>query len=372
MRVLVLGSYADSIINFRGQLISDLVTRGAEVFAAAPNLTQSHWVSRIERLGARARDVYLQRSGMNPVKDIVSLWSIWRLLREVKPDIILCYTIKPVLYGAIAARLLGIKLVFPLITGLGYAFQDKPGFRARLLKKIVFLLYKVAMKNAHVVFFQNTDDKEVFISNGLLGKGQKVVVVPGSGVDIRHFEYSVTPINPFRFLMVARLLKSKGVMEYLEAARKLKKEFPAVQFDLVGWVDDGPDSIDGQEIEQLKHEGVINFLGRLEDVRPALRAASVYVLPSYREGMPRSVLEAMAIGRAIITTNAPGCRDTVQQMVNGLLVSPRSAVELCNAMRHLINRQDLVVAMGEESRTMAETTFDVNITNQLMLETMGL
>ena len=277
-----------------------------------------------------------------------------------------------------AAKLARVPNRFALITGLGYAFQgaDEKNYKKSNLQKIMHKLYSVALASAHKVFFQNPDDEALFKSMGIIKPNASTTVVNGSGVDIS--EYSVQPFVTIddilipRFLLIARLLGDKGVREYAQAAKIIKDKYPQAQFDLVGWIDDNPDAIEQQELDRWINEGLFNFWGKLDDVKPAIAASSIYVLPSYREGTPRTVLEAMAMGRPIITTDAPGCRETVIDGYNGYLVPVKAVEELAAAMERFIVNPELIIEMGKASRQLVEEKFDVDAVNQSMLEAMGL
>ena len=221
--------------------------------------------------------------------------------------------------------------------------------------------------------FQNPDDESLFRKLNILSAHANTCVVNGSGVDVSqfnvaHFIESAAP----RFLLIARLLGDKGVREYVQAAKQVKQHYPDTQFDLVGWIDTNPNAITQAELDQWVAAGVLNFLGRLNDVRPAIRDCSVYVLPSYREGTPRTVLEAMAMGRAVITTDAPGCRETVVDGDNGFLVPIKDADALAQAMLRFIEKPDLSIQMGQRSRIIAEDKYDVHKVNEKMLKRMEL
>lgn len=373
MKLLLVGGFAESLLNFRGALIDDLLRAGVEVHVASPGLDTEKWRRALRSRGVIPHHVPLKRTGMNPLADLSAAFCLWRLMRVVQPDIFLGYTIKPVIYGVLAAWLAGVRRRCALITGLGYAFQDQPeGAKAHLVAGLARWLYRLALQHAHCVFFQNPDDQALFGALGLLGPQAESLVINGSGVDIRHFAYSPVPAGEMGFLMIARLLGAKGVREYVQAAELLKQEFPRASFRLVGWIDGGPDSIASSELAAWVARGSIEYLGRLEDVRPALQACSVFVLPSYREGTPRTVLEAMATGRPIITADAPGCRETVIEGENGYLIPIRSGAALTDAMRRFLVNPALVREMGRRSRQMAEGKYDVRLVNAAMLEGMGI
>ena len=320
-------------------------------------------------VGVALHDIPLQRAGTNPVADIGLLVSLYRLMRSVRPTITLPYTIKPVIYGTIAAWLARVPRRYALVTGLGYAFT---GSRQGLVTRLVRMLYRFALRRTHKVFFQNPDDERLFRELGLLPANIPSVVVNGSGVDVAQFPVHPLPVGPPVFLMIARLLGDKGVREYAEAARRIKARQPEVRFQVVGWIDSNPDAIAESELDAWVADGSLEFLGKLDDVRPAIAASTVYVLPSYREGTPRTVLEAMAMGRSIITTDAPGCRETVIDGDNGFLVPVQSVDALVEAMLKFIEDPTLATRMGRRSRQIAEDKYDVHKVNAVMLREMGI
>jgi glycosyltransferase involved in cell wall biosynthesis len=332
--ILVLGSLAASLKNFRGALIETLVGRGYEVHAAAPSLrADNETCDWLKQMGVAAHDVSLSRTGLNPVADIKLFWQLYRLKRSLKPQIFLGYTAKAVIWGILAAWLAQVPQRVALVTGLGYAFTGEAQGRRTVIKRIARSLYALALRRATLVLFQNEDDRRDFRCLGILPDSVPSGIVYGSGVDIRHFADTPIPDGPVVFLMIARLLGDKGIREYVEAARCLRQDWPNVQFHLVGGIDSNPDGITEQEVVGWHDNGWIIWAGETRDVRPAITACHVYVLPSYREGTPRTVLEAMSMGRPIITTDAPGCRDTVDDGINGIIVPVADAIALQAAMR---------------------------------------
>ena len=371
-KFLLIAGYPESLLNFRGPLLRALLEVGLEVHVAAPDLpTNSVIRQQLEALGAQVHEVALKRTGMNPLADMTTVYHLWRLMHRIKPDYSLGYTIKPVVYGNIAAWLAGVPRRFALITGLGYAFQGETGQRT-WLKRIVQSLYRAALGKAHKVFFQNPDDEALFNSLGIIKPSdQKTVVVNGSGIDVGSFSVASLP-QATQFLLIARLLGDKGVREFVKAATMVRLQHPDVRFGLVGWIDENPDAIGEDELQQWIEAGDVQFYGRLDDVKPVIAQSSVYVLPSYREGTPRTVLEAMAMGRPIITTDAPGCRETVVDGDNGFLVPVKAVDELAIAMLKFIERPDLIDRMGKRSRQIAEEKYDVDKVNAHMLREMGI
>lgn len=369
MKVLLLGSFAPSLINFRAPLISALVAQGHAVYAAAPDIS-ADLAGRIRALGAEPVGVRLSRSSLNPAGDLASFRALRAVMREIGPDVLIPYTIKPVVWGTLAARAAGVKRVVPLVTGVGFAFTGGLEPRRLAARAAAMLLYRLALGRADIVLFQNPDDMALFRRQRMLPARTPSALVNGSGVDIAHFSPASLPEKP-SFLMIARLLGDKGTREFAAAAASIKQRFPDVPVRLVGYIDETPDSISRQEVDAMVASGV-EFLGRLDDVRPAIAAASVYVLPSYREGTPRSNLEAMAMARAIITTDAPGCRETVVDGCNGFLVPVRDSHALAAAMERFILDPSLAARMGAQSRRIAEEKYDVDLVNREILRYAGL
>lgn len=373
MKILLVASLADSLINFRGPLIAALQKKGLKVHVAAPNLPESAPTRiALQARGVVVHQVPISRAGINPWSDLGSLWALWRLMLKVKPDLVLAYTIKPVIYASLAACLAGMPKRFALITGLGYAFTGNATGLRTWIKGAARILYKQALARVDKVFFQNPDDEALFRDLRLLPARSPSVVVNGSGVDVSKYSVIALPQSGIHFLLIARLLGDKGVREYAMAAARIKTNYPSVQISLVGWIDQTPDAIAQHELDSWIKSGALEYLGRMEDVRPAIAACSVYVLPSYREGTPRTVLEAMAMGRPIITTDAPGCRETVIDGENGFLVPVKSVDALVEAMERFINEPDLAARMGKRSREIAEEKYDVHKVNAVMIREMGL
>lgn len=380
MNILIIASLAESLINFRGELIKAIQKKGYEVHAIAPELHKgSEITKKLQELGVITHNVNMKRAGTNAIADLKTVLEIRKIVKSIKPDFVLGYTIKPVIYGTIAAWLAGNNKRFCLITGLGFAFQgiESKSQKRTVFQKIIHTMYKFALSKAELVFFQNPDDKQLFLELGILSEKSNVDVVNGSGVDVDRFPYRAAPQlcekKHITFLLIARLLGAKGLREYAQAAKNLKQKYANIGFDLVGWIDEGnPDSITRAELERWQADNIINYVGRLNDVRPAIENSHVFVLPSYREGTPRTVLEAMSIGRAIITTDVPGCRETVVDGENGFLVKAKSSDALEKAMERFVLNRDLIYVMGAASRKIVEKKYDVKLVNKHMIESMGL
>lgn len=371
---MVIAGKARSLVNFRGPLLQTLRAKGLEVHAAAPDLTANAAVyDQLIVWGITPHNVTMQRAGMNPVGDLGTMRALFLLMRKIRPDAVLAYTIKPVVYGTLAAWLARVPYRFALITGLGYAFTGEASRKRAIVLSLVRKLYAAAMKRSYKVFFQNPDDQALFIDQGILPKSIPSVVLNGSGVDVDYFAQEKLPTGAPSFLLIARLIADKGVRQYAEAAKLLRDKYPDSKFRLVGDLDDNPSSISRAELNSWIEAGVIDYLGLLDDVRPALAQSSVFVLPTYyREGTPRTVLEAMAMGRPVITTDAPGCRETVTAGDNGFLVPVKNVEELVAAMQKIIEQPSLVAQMGKRSRERAVERYDVHKVNGIMLEEMEI
>jgi glycosyltransferase involved in cell wall biosynthesis len=372
-RVFILAGLASSLVNFRGPLIAALVARGHQLHAAAPGLTKDTGTAEwLRQQGVICHNVPISRVGINPLADLRALLALILLMRRVNLDVFIGYTIKPVIWGTLAAWFAGVPQRFALITGLGYAFIGQAQGKRALIQWAARWLYAQALGRASLVFFQNPDDEIEFMRLNLIPAHLPTHVVNGSGVDTDAFSRAPLPTGPTQFLLIARLLGDKGIREYAAAAEKLSDFYPEIKFHLVGGHDVNPDAIQPDEIRAWQDAGHIVWHGELTDVRPAIIATHVYVLPSYREGTPRTVLEAMAMGRAIITTDAPGCRETVVDAENGFLVPVRDVQALAEAMQRFLDEPTLIAPMGQRSREIAEDKYDVHKVNAVMLKEMGL
>ncbi|MDR5730485.1 MAG: glycosyltransferase family 4 protein [Terriglobia bacterium] len=368
--VLVLGGRASSLVNFRAPLIEELCARRYRVVAAAGE-DEAAVGDELRARGIEYAPVGLNRTGTNPFSEVAMVLELNALMRRVRPAIFIGYTIKSVIYGLIAARLAGVPRRFAMITGLGYAFTEGNEIKRRLLRRISGSLYRTALKFADRVLFQNPDDRDYFVGKGFV-MAEKTALVNGSGVDLARFVPAPLPPTPLTFLLIARLLRDKGIREYCEAARIVKNAHPEVHFLLAGPFDSNPAGIAQDELDGWTNSATIEYLGSLNDVRPALAASHVYVLPSYREGTPRTVLEAMATGRAIITTNVPGCRETVQPGVNGYLVPAKDPKALAQAMLNFLATPTLAKQMGQTSLEMVSERFESRAVAQQTADMLGL
>lgn len=369
MDFLIVAGNARSLIANRSDLIRDMLTAGLEVAAAVPT---ADYLPEVEELGITIYLVEMGRTGINPLHDLKYLLALRRLLRQVRPKVVFGYTIKPVVYGSLAARLAGVPRIYSMITGLGHVFTTENA-RNRRLQKIIGVLYRLGLSANRRVFFQNPDDLQEFVERGMLKDRDKAVRTYGSGVDMQRFARESQPEGATTFLFIGRLLTEKGIAEFCEAARQVHADYPEARFVAVGPHDPNlPHSCSNEDLERWKVEGVVEFPGGVKDVRPWIALSSVFVLPSYREGTPRSVLEAMSMGRPIITSDAPGCRETVEEGINGFLVAPRSVAPLTEAMVRFLAEPKLIAEMGEASWQLVERHYDVHKVNRVILDAMEL
>ncbi|MCY9660969.1 glycosyltransferase family 4 protein [Paenibacillus chondroitinus] len=358
-KMLFIVPYAKCYLNFYWDLIESLVQDGHHVTAVAPDTDAE---SALTAIGVRFIQIPIKNTGINPFYDIRSVCYLTRVLREERPDILCCYSIKPILYGSLAARMARSRRVFVTVTGLGYLFTERK-WKQRLLLPLVTFLYRFAFQHCERAFFENPDDLRLFKQLGLIERNN-TTIVNGSGVNLDKFTMTRNrPVQsqvPLTFILIARIIKDKGIYEYIEAARILKAKYPSVKLCLLGPFDSNPSSISKTQVAKWMEEGVVNYLGEAADVRPYLRNSNIFVLPSYREGTPKSTLEAMAMGLPIITTDVPGCRETVIQDFNGLIVPVKNGGALAAAMERFILNPQMTEVMGANSRELAESKYDVH------------
>ena len=366
--IAVVASLTLSLTNFRLELLKRMAAEGHRVVAFAPENDQ-RVIDTLQAIGVAFVHTPMARTSLNPFADLKTLLFLRRRFRELRPDCVVPYTMKPIIYGLLAARLSGVQNRFALVTGLGHVFSHpEPKGKAALVRWISVRLYRAALGGVRKVFVYNDADRADMIDHRLMDAKTPLIMVPGSGVDLELYRRSPVVADPPVFLMIARLLRDKGVGEFVEAARLLKARHPAVRFQLLGPFDPNPAGISEAQVDAWVREGIVEYLGETDDVRPYLADCSAYVLPSYyREGIPRTILEAMAVGRPIITTDCAGCRDTVDEGRNGLLVRPREPRDLARAMERLIDNPDLFGRMGEVSHQLARERFDVHAVNRLLL-----
>ncbi len=353
-KIIISVNTAWNIANFRSGLVRAMLARGHEVVALAP---PDSYVPRLEEMGCRFIPLSMDKRGTNPAADLLLFWRYLQNFGRERPAVFLGYTIKPNIYGSLAAQAFGIPVI-NTVSGLGTAFIDRTW-----LTRVAQELYRLAFGRSWRVFFQNDDDRRLFLSQGLVAKG-KAGLVSGSGVDLDFFKPRARDDTgtslPFRFLLPGRLVYDKGIREYVEAARIVRRERPGVEVDLLGFLDvENRTAVQRADVEKWVGEGVVRYHGVADDVRPYISAADCVVLPSYREGTPRALLEAAAMGKPVITTDAPGCRDAVDDGLTGFLCRSGSAEDLATKMIAMIDlgaarRQ----AMGQAGRAKMERDFD--------------
>ncbi|QWV94804.1 glycosyltransferase family 4 protein [Geomonas oryzisoli] len=355
VKLLFVSNTSYYLYNFRRGLLTALRERGYDVVVAAP---QDGYSEKIAALGFQFLPIrHLDRKGMNPVKDLRLMLELYGLYRDARPDVVFTFTIKPNIYGGFAAALAGVKAV-STATGLGHSFSRKG-----ILNSIVRGLYRLSSAGNENVVFQNQDDMDLFVSGRLVSAG-KALRSPGSGVDLSHFTCSGKPAGPPRFILVSRMLREKGVLEFAAAAAMVRKEHPEVTFCLLGPIDKGnPSAVTREELEAFEKSGDVMYLGETEDVRPFIEGASAVVLPSvYREGVPKILLESMAMGKPIITTDSVGCKETIDDGRNGYLLENNSPGCIADAVKKFLTlSEEGRHAMGQASREKARSEFDERI-----------
>jgi glycosyltransferase involved in cell wall biosynthesis len=351
--------------------LKDIRAAGHQVRCLAPDLDRET-IAVLEAAGLETMPVRLDRTGLNPLSDIETMKGLIAAFRAWRPDVVTGYTPKAAIYSALAGAQAGVPRRVPMVTGLGYAFLKSWSPRILAVRQVTKRLYRRAFRASTGAIFQNKDDLALLSQLALLPRSLPLTVVGGSGVDMARFaEIPPPPIEGgLTFLLIARLVRYKGIFEYCEAARIVRRAGARARFLLIGPGEGGPAGFPASEL--ARYQDVVTYLGPKDDVRPFIEAAHVYVLPSYGEGMPRTVLEALAIGRPVITTDANGCRDTVEEGVNGIIVPVADAEALAAAMTQLIARPELILPMAEASRRKAERDFDVRVVNRATRAALGL
>lgn len=349
-------------------MMKSFLAAGCEVVAVGDG-SESEWAEKFQELGIRYRQIPVQRNGTNPLSDLKTLASLYKLLKEEQPHKIFSYQAKTVIYGGIAAWLQGIREVYPMIAGVGSAFLGG-GFKGKLLKSVLIAEYKLGLRHAKKIFFQNRDDLKVFVDHRILTE-ENIVMINGSGVNLSRFP--VTPLpEKASFLCISRLIRDKGVGEYLEACRRIRQAHPEVGCVLVGPYDTNPSALRPEQLQPFLDDGSVEYVGEQKEIAPFLQKATAYVLPSYHEGTPKTVLEAMASGRPVITTDAPGCRETVTDGVNGYLVPVKDVDAIVDAMERILADPAKAAEMARISRGLAEEKYDVNKVNLAIKRAMGI
>ncbi len=371
MKVLFISNTCWYLYNFRLPLMQELQSRNIDVVAVAP---EDKWVGKLHQSGIHTINIEINRKGQNIYDDIKLIRALYKIYCAERPDYVLHFTIKPVVFGTIASMLIKGINVINNITGLGYVFIGT-SVKHKYLQPLVRSLYRFSMRHSYRLFFQNDDDKNYFLKHRLFRDENKMIIVPGSGVDTNYFKMTEERKSrrKIKFLYVGRIIKDKGVTEIFLAAQAIRKFYNNVEFGLVGDFDlDNPEFLTKDEMGKWIQDGIIKYHGRVTDVKSLLAESDVFVLPSYREGMPRSTLEALAMSLPIITTDVPGCKETVIHGRNGLLIPMKNVPELIKAIKYMIENPDERIKMGKESRKIAIKKFDVKIVNRIYLQEIGI
>jgi len=361
MKILIISPKNRTVYNFRGDLIKSLIKQGHSVTVTGPDDTDR---DKIEALGVTFVIIPLEKNGMNPISDIKYLFKLKKLIKTEKPDVTFGYTIKPNIYGAIAAKMAKTKRIVSLVTGAGYLFAADT-LKAKLTRVLALGLYRIGFACADAVVFQNPDDQKEFVGSHLL-KAKKTHVVNGSGVNMALFTPEPLP-DSLTFFMLARIMKSKGVLDYLSAAERVKQAYPNARFLLLGALEGIQDSISRADLNRYIDDGIIEYFGETDDVCKFYKQCSVFVLPSYREGTPRTVLEAMAMKRPIITTAVPGCRGTVKDGETGFLVKKQDVDALVEKMTWFAEHPQSIKPMGEAAYAYCKEKYEIEKVNHDML-----
>lgn len=368
-KIVLLGTTTHAAIHFRGALIKMLVQLKHTVYVFCSDYTPETRL-KIEELGGIPLDSPFQRLNLNPISNMIALYRFYKQLKSLSPDIILSYFVTPIVFGTLAAKLAGIHYKVAMIEGLGYAFTqrpDKKNIKSILIKYTQIFLYKLILPLANSIIVLNPDDLDE-LKNKYHIKLPQTIVLGGIGVPDHFFQDSIPPTAPITFTFIGRLLNDKGIREYIEAAQLTHARHKEVHFHIVGDVDPlNPSSLSPSIIEKLNHSCNIKFIGHTNNIIQEINHSSVVVLPSYREGFPRVIQEAMALGRPIITTDVPGCRQTISDQTEGFLVPPFSAEAVAERMEFFIQNPDKIIAMGKNAHLTAMQKYNSHgVTSKLV------
>ena len=369
VKIFIIGNLASMMINFRKEFIKMLVSIGHEVYCLVSDYDRKSR-EKISSFGAIPLDYTLNAKGLNPFKDAIATFDLIRLFRQHRPDVVFSFFVKPVIFATIAAKIARVPRIVGMIEGLGGAFTvHKSGQtkKAKIIKAIQIFLYKISLPLLDELIFLNNDDKKELIDTYNIN-AKSVNILGGIGVDLEKFSYSKATSNPVSFIFIGRLLTEKGIFEYLEAAKMVKDKYKDVIFYILGgFEENNPFGLNKEELRPYLNDEIVIFPGYVNNIKDWITNSSVFVLPSYREGVPRSSQEAMAIGRAVITTDTVGCRETVKDGVNGFLVPPYNSDVLAQKMMCFVENPEMIIQMGIESRKIAEEKFDINEQNKKLM-----
>lgn len=376
MKIIIIGTTASSLYIFRKDLILSVLARGYTVYAFTSDNDEAE-LAKIAHIGAIPTHYKLSRGGLNPYKDLSNAVSLYQKIKKIQPDIVLSYFIKPVIYGTLAAKLAKVPKKIAMIEGLGFAFTEQPeGYskKAKIVQRVQVALFKLALPLADKVIFLNPDDPiDLLKSHHIVVKN--VELLGGIGLNLKEYPYQPISLeSQTRFLFIARLIREKGIFDFVEAAKIVKKTYPNAIFTVLGGIDEhAHGAMTKFQLDELIQSNIIEYPGRVNNVSEWLANSHVFVLPSYyREGVPRSTQEAMAVGRAVITTDVPGCRETVIDGKNGFIVPKWNPQALAEKMVHFIENPEQIQAMGEESYKIAQEKFDAHKVNERLLKILGV
>lgn len=372
MNIIIIGTVSSYLYSFRKDLITSLIKQGHTVYTFITD-NEEKSLDNIRRLGALPIVYKLSRGGLNPITDISNTFSLYKKIKSINPDVVISYSAKPVIFGSLAAKAAKTKKVIGMIEGLGYAFTDQPRgltYKTKIIKQVQILLYKASLPIIDSLIFLNPDDpKDLLLLNNI--KVKDFHILGAIGLNLNEYPRMPLPSNIKNkiFLFIGRLLKEKGIYEYIQAAKIVKQSYPDTKFVVLGSIDESNlGALSQDELSMLIADGIIDYPGQVDNVVDWIANSDVFVLPSYREGVPRSTQEAMAIGRAVITTDVPGCRETVINGVNGFIVEKWNPEALAEKMIYFIENPEQIVIMGNESYKIAQENFDANKVNQRLLK----
>ena len=375
-KIIIIGTVASSLYTFRKDLILSLIDKGYTVYGFTSDIDKAE-LAEIAQLGAIPTYYKLSRGGLNPYEDLSNTISLYKKIKKIQPDIVFSYFIKPVIYGTLAAKLAKVPKKVAMIEGLGFAFTEQPeGYskKAKIVQRVQVALFKLALPLANKIIFLNPDDvKDLLYTHSIPVRDYEVL----GGIGLKLDDYPYQPVNPkndkTNFLFIGRLLKEKGIFDFIEAAKIVKQRYPNAKFTVLGRTDaDNPGALHANQVQELVATGVIDYPGQVANVVDWIADSNVFVLPSYREGVPRSTQEAMAVGRAVITTDVPGCRETVIDGKNGFIVPKWNPQALAAKMIYFIENPEQIQVMGEESYKIAVEKFDARIVNERLLKILGV
>ena len=373
-KIIIIGTTASNLYIFRKDFIAACIVKKIDVVVFVSEYT-TEWIAKLSELGADVVTYKLSRGGLNPFADIQATMELINKIKSIKPDIVLSYSAKPVIYGSIAAKAAKVPSIIGMLEGLGYTFTDQPNgqsVKTKLVRNIQVLLYKFAFRYIDKIIFLNQDDKKDLMDIYKFKKSE-TYILGGIGLNLKNYQFSEVSIKPVKFLFIGRLLKEKGIFELIQAMRIVKSKYENVHFTILGAIDhENLGALKQETLDSLLREKLFEYPGYVSNVEDWITQTSVFILPSYREGVPRSTQEAMAIGRPVITTDVPGCRDTVVDGVNGFLVPKWDVKALVEKMCFFIENPEQINIMGKESYKIACEKFDVHKVNKKLFEIMEI